>query len=222
MAILRSGTTAYNSTSVVGDDIYTVSGFDPGYPGTEKGRIVIISCQSGQTQPGNSTIAGITYGGVPMRFMVGDSNLQQAANEFMAFIINPPTGAQDIVFQNVNSLGFAIRYIIIPYYSDSDYSFRIGNKIYQNATGNSALITTTYANSWSVGFTIRATVQTLTTGTYVNGSGNPGIFMMADSNGEVADGVSTGIAVSGANAVQAAATFMPIRRGIFQFLLDLQ
>ena len=216
---------------------FSISGYNPGYSGTEKGRIIFVTFRSNATTGGGACplsdpgypSAGVTYGGVKMRFAGGSTYIGAQANgsALMAFIINPPSGAQDIVFTSIGG-NFQIMVNIVAYYSDSDYSFRLGHQKSSINSGTSATttVTTAYQNSWSIGMTNNASsttanTQTITEGTYVTDVGGTALTTV-DSNGVIGLGVDTGVGASmpsSAQIFQSIVTFLPIRRG--SFFLDL-
>lgn len=224
MSIFRNSSTNNSGTSGVGNNSYTISAYNPGYAGTEKGRIVFVFHRT-TTGVGQRAISRVTYGGVEMSYG-GVHQINNGAQTLgISFIVNPPAGAQDIIFFSVGGTNFGITVGIVSYYSDSDYSFRIANNktgIQASGTSLTTEITTLYDNSWSVGVSSSsASNQTIISGTYVNGSGNPSIFEVVDSNGVVPFNTLTGIGVTTpiANVIhQEMCTFVPIRRGLFLFL----
>jgi hypothetical protein len=233
MAILRTSSATSQRTTETANT-YTISAYDPGYAGTEKGRIIFVNFRTNASAGGGAIYfapggsGSITYGGVNMRFCGGSSIIGAQANgsSVMYYIINPPTGAQDIVFSSIGG-NFAIMVNIVAYYSDSDYSFRVIKYVNSITSGTSATttITTTYANSWSIGFSNNASrtttnTQTITSGTSVTSVGGTALLTV-DSNGVVADGAATGVGTSmttSASIYQTACTFAPIRRAMFWFL----
>lgn len=221
MSIIQNSS-VYNTGSSTGDT-YTISGYNPAYPGTEKGRIVFVSFRS-FSGVGQAAVVSVTYGGVPMRFASGHLINNGVTSIAIFFIINPPSGAQDIVFTSI-AAPYTIKVGIVSYYSDSDFSFRIGD-IATGISGSAATsltttVTTTYENSWSIGLTTAPVNQTLTSGTFAVGDANPGQLMVVDSNGAVPLGTATGVGVttgSGVTIMQEVCTFLPIRRGFFNFI----
>ena len=136
MSIFRKSS-VYNTGGTIGTT-YTISGYDPAYAGTERGRIIFVSFRNFQTVGGASAVVDITYGGRTMRRAAGHVIGNFVTSIGIFYVINPPTGTQDIVFTGINPNGFSIQVVVAAYYSDTDFSFRIG----QRADGISGTPTT--------------------------------------------------------------------------------
>lgn len=201
MAIIRNSS-QFNSLGISGGQA-TISSYDPAYPGSGvKGRIVFVCVRSYVTSI-PVAIVSATYGGVPMRPAAGAviNNFVMSYN--ILFIINPPAGAQNIVLRTVaypSGTG-GVHVTTVSYYSDSDYSFRLGGTelspgVSANTIYAESKVTTKYENSWSIALTSCASSQNILEGTYVNGNGNPSVFEVVDSDGLVSLGTKTGVAVS--------------------------
>jgi hypothetical protein len=226
MSIYRNSST-YFTGGGAGSTTYTKVGYDPAYAGTEKGRIIFVAHRSAAAVAG--AIRSITYGGVPMRLASGHpiGNFNTSVGIF--YIINPPTGAQNIVFTTVGAVNWSMQVGVVSYYSDTDFSFRIGQIKTGISSGTTTGLATTFNtvndSSWSIAMSSINLNQTINLGTYVTGNGNPSNFEVVDSNGEIPDATSTGIDVSYSSTsgicYQEVATFLPIRRGIFDFFNNI-
>lgn len=223
MAISRQSATYYTGGSVTSTS-FTHSAFNPGYGGTEKSRMVVIPLYAFPNSGVLAIVSSVTYGGVPMQVTTGYT-IGNFASMHIWYIINPPTGAQDIVFTTINSTNWSMQYAVLAYESDTDTGLRIGNidrSEVSSGTSLSTLFNTTASKAWMVGLTSSPIQnQTLTTGTFLVGDANPGKFEVVDSNAEITAGSSTGVAVTVGSATtirQAVITIIPIRRGIFWFL----
>lgn len=225
MATVRTSNSFHTHTSA-GSNSYTLAAYDPGYSGAERGRIVFIPYYAKSNGGGSlANVILMTYGGKTMTQIARTVQAGAFISAGIAYIINPPTGAQDIVF-TVAGLNWVLNFETVAFGNNLDSGFRVGQTT-RNATDSASSLSTTYTTttqaSWGLAFTAAlAQNQTLTTGTFLDGDANPGKFMVVDTGAEIGDGTSFGVActVGVADAIiQGVVTFLPIRRGMFYFFV---
>jgi len=223
MTISRQSLTG-PTNSTVAATTFTDVAYDPGYGGTEKCRIIVILIWNGMG--GGAAIAtinggGITYGGNPMHLAVGGLINNGFGTHSIWYIINPPTGAQDIIYKSIGGNIGGVYRAIVALESDTDTGIRISraDKVTTlNATTSSVLITTTTTAGFMLGFSKASFNQTVTAGTAIGGDGT--LFAVVDSNGEVVAGTSTGITVTTGTSgtiFQDVVVVSPVRRAGFLF-----
>ena len=223
MSISRQSITGPTSGSVAATTFTDVA-YNPGYGGTEKCRMVVVLIwNSGASSGAIATIdgGGITYGGVPMHVATGAFVGNAVGAHGIWFIINPPTGAQDIVYTSIGGNIGGVSRAIVALESDTDTGMRISradNVTTLSATTSSVLFTTTSTAGFMLGQSKASFNQTVTAGTPIGGDGT--LFAIVDSNGEVTTGTSTGITVTTGTSgtiFQVAIVVTPIRRAGFWF-----
>ena len=119
MAISRQSSAYFSNTFTT--PTFTHSAYNPGYGGTERGRMIILAIRTAGIGGSTALITSVTYGGItmrPYRAVIAGGFVSQG----FYWIQNPPTGAQDIVVA-ASGTNRSIKYALIAYESDTDSSF---------------------------------------------------------------------------------------------------
>lgn len=237
MAVHRAGTLYEDELTGSVTGIQTLTTFDPDYPTSDvRGRIIwaaIAICNIGNGAVGLVPRI-VKFGDLVMRRATIDS-LGAQATVGLYYVINPPSGPQDIYVEPINTVA-AWRYGLglSAYYSDLDTSFRVTANTHKMVTNVSSLSTDLQnpsRNAMSVAASVVGaagggsfgTDQTLTGGVHILDAGAAVQFSdaLSDPGNELAyeDEVTIACTTPSNRVIwQQAAMFVPFRGAFTDFL----
>ena len=161
----------------------TVTGTSLTYAHTCSGSNRILFVGVDVFNPNTDDVTGVTYGGVAMT-QIGTSVAIDVQRDYLYYLINPPTGANNVVVSKTSSV--AIRSASASYtdanrLGQPDAS---GTNSAATATSVAKALTTVADNCWMVSFVMNdANTSVVDTGTTLRGTA--AFHAIGDSNGVI-------------------------------------